>query len=865
MTRAWWQYLLAGAASCGVYQLLPQLARDIQYDLIAASAVVAIAIGIRTYQVRCVLAWNLLCLSQIIYTLADIAWNATNYFVGEVPVPSWIDVPYLAYYPVLAAGLVLLARRRGAPGHPAVIIDVATVSIAAGVIIWSLVRPSVITSDLTLLGRAVNAAYPVGDLMLIVVALRLAIGPGTRSKPFWLLLGSLASTTAADLFYVTAMARGDFIAGGVNDVFWMAGYLLFGAAALHPAMGDLGRATSTMDTKLSWQRTALIGVAIFSMPAGLVAAIAVESSIDGIAFVGGAVAVSLLLLLRVVLGMRQLEATLERERTLRAEAVIREESQRWSERRFRSIVYASSDVLLLVGPEGLVTWCGESVERICGYLPSELIGSRLDDFIHPEESSITGYFAEALIIPGSSAWADCRIRIADGAYRVFQVTGRNLLDDPAVNGLLFTGLDVTERRELSDRLVSQAFYDDLTGLANRALMIDRTERALARYAQDGRRAAVILVGIDDFKNVNDSLGHEAGDTVLKQAAERLSEGMRGADTAARIGGDEFAILLDDAGLDQAFPAADRILRALSEPFVIESHEVYVSASAGITTTDCEYGDPSGMLRDADIAMHRAKASGKNRHQAFRPSMRVDAVKRLELHADLQRAMERGEFVVFYQPIVTLVTNRPAGFEALVRWRHPAHGILGPDRFIPLAEETGLVVPLGRRILRQACLQATDWHTRFSPDLRMAVNMSAKQVADPRFLDDVEAVVAATNMNPARLTLELTESALMADIELAAKRLKSLRAMGIKVAIDDFGTGYSSLAYLDRLPIDLIKIDRSFVAALDDPTREPMLIRVMIDLAQHLGIPVVAEGIESPTQRDRLQRMGCPMGQGYLFS
>lgn len=847
------------------YSFLSSLLKDITYDAMAASVVIAILVAIRQYSPECVRAWYLLALGQAMYTMGDILWNNMYFRNGAVETPSWADPFYLIYYPLMAFGLIMLIRRRGKVGQPAVVMDVVLVSIASAIVTWTLVRPTVLDPELTAMSRAFNLAYPVGDVILVTIALRLAIGPGARSRTLHLMVLGLVFTTIADVAYFADTERGPFSNGGFVDLVWLTGYVGFGAAALHPTMRDLGHPISSPEMRLGPKRIALIATAVIAMPAGLLAAIWASNMIDAAAYVLGAAAISVLLLLRIVAAVRQLEGTLDRERILRAEAINREESRKRSERWFRSIVYSSSDVMILTKAGGRITWCGDSIERICGYLPSELMGHHVSEYLHPEDTDIADHFAEGLANPGASAWLDCRVRVADGSYRIFQVTGRNVLDDPAVGGLLFTGLDVTERRELSDQLIEHAYYDPLTGLANRALLIDRIERALSLPEQEGRQVAVLLIGLDNFKTVNDSLGHDAGDEVLRQTAERLTSGLRLADTAARLGGDEFAILLDGVGSPQAFSTADRIIGALSRPFTVDGHEVYVSASIGIATVEGDSDDPDGILRDATIAMHRAKSTGKNRRKAFRPSMRAEAVRRLELHGELQRAMEREEFVVFYQPIVDLETNKPSGFEALVRWRHPTHGIIGPDRFVPLAEETGLVVPLGRQILRQACFQATEWHSRFSPDLRMTVNMSAKQVADGGLLDDVGAALRMSGIDPCRLTLELTESALMADIDLAAKRLKALRMLGIKIAIDDFGTGYSSLAYLDRLPIDLIKIDRSFVSALDDPTREPTLVRIMIDLASHLGIPVVAEGIESPTQRDRLRQMGCPLGQGYLFS
>ncbi|MBT8228410.1 MAG: EAL domain-containing protein [Dactylosporangium sp.] len=802
MARTWWMYSLSGCAMLVGYPGLSPRLQDALHAAVAGLAVGAAVAAMRLYPQAQAGGWYLLAVIQVAHSIVD----ARD---GETASALAVGLLCLVYYPLFIIGLVLLIRGHNPRGQP-------------------------------------------------------AAGPALRWPPSHLLLLSLGLTAVADVTYAAATMRGEPVSG-IADVAWSLGSAALISAALYPSMRALGLPVLETTARFGPQQIMLIAAGMLTTMLGTLGASRSSSAVDITVFTVGTLGVSLLLLSRTVSIVRHLEQAVARAQALRAEADTREERRRWSERRFRSIVHSSSDVMLLARPDGTITWCGDSIERICGYQPADLTGREMVDFLHPDDVSVAAYFAESLVVPGSSAWLDCRLRLADGSYRIFQVTGRNALNDPAVDSLLFTGLDVTERRQLADQLIERAFFDHLTGLANRALLMDRVDRAIAQHDQDGRHAAVLLIGLDDFKTVNDSLGHEAGDQVLRQTAERLTERLRVADTAARIGGDEFAILLDDVNTEQAGAAASRVLGALREPFLIDDHEVYTSASIGSSTTSGKYDDPDVMLRDANIAMHRAKSSGKNRCEAFLPSMRADAVRRLELHGDLQRAVDRNEFVVFYQPIIELSTNRPSGFEALVRWQHPTHGLLGPDRFIQLAEETGLVIPMGRQILHRACCQASRWHTTLGSELRMAVNVSAKQVADGRLLDDVTRAMRVSGIDPSKLTLELTESALMADIDLAAKRLKALRSLGVRIAIDDFGTGYSSLAYLDRLPIDLIKIDRSFVATLDDPMQEATLVRIMVDLAHHLDIPVVAEGIETRTQRDRLVALGCPLGQGYLFS
>jgi diguanylate cyclase (GGDEF)-like protein/PAS domain S-box-containing protein len=518
--------------------------------------------------------------------------------------------------------------------------------------------------------------------------------------------------------------------------------------------------------------------------------------------------------------------------------------------------------MFITDVHGVITWCGPSVERLSGFRSEELVGTRLVSRAHPDDFPVIEKFVAAVRRADASARVDCRMRMRDGSYRVLQVTGRNLLADDAVAGLLWTGLDVTERRQLEDQLRGRAFHDPLTGLANRALFVDRLEHALAAELEEAT-TAVLFIDLDDFKTVNDSLGHDAGDELLVLASHRIAARLRPSDTAARFGGDEFAVLLEHAGEQEAAAAAERILSDLVAPFDIHDREVFVNASIGVAVSDGS--NPSAMLRNADIAMYRAKTTGKRRYDTFRPDMHADAVRRLELYADLERGLDRDEFLAYYQPIVNLESGRIVSFEALVRWRHPQRGLLRPRDFVPLAEETGLIEPLGERILREASRQAGVWRARYDQTLTLAVNLATRQVLTGTLLDIVEDALRMSGLDAECLTLELTENALFADVEAAARTLRSLRSLGVRIAIDDFGTGYSSLAYLQQFPVDVLKIDRSFIVGLLDPTRSPTIVSMIVELSSSLGAATVAEGIEEWEQVRRLRELGCTLGQGYLFA
>jgi diguanylate cyclase (GGDEF)-like protein len=414
----------------------------------------------------------------------------------------------------------------------------------------------------------------------------------------------------------------------------------------------------------------------------------------------------------------------------------------------------------------------------------------------------------------------------------------------------------------------RAFHDPLTRLANRALFVERVTEALAEDMGTPRRAAVLFLDLDNFKNVNDSLGHAAGDRLLVAAAGRIEGSLGHSDIAARFGGDEFAVLLRDSADDFAVTAAaTRILESLRNPFSIGGHEVFVGASIGIAVPSGDDESVDELLRNADVAMYMAKDAGKGRFAMFAQEMHEAAVERMELEADLQRAVKRNEFVVHYQPTVELATGKVTGMEALVRWEHPTKGLLPPADFIPLAEETGLILQIGRWVLHEACQQAVAWRNEHPTrvPLMMSVNLSARQLALNTVIDDVAAALDESGLDPDHLTLELTETVLMQDGDEVVSRLDRLKELGVLLAIDDFGTGYSSLSYLHKFPIDVLKIDKSFTSNLRRGTGEGVLTHAIIRLARTLHLRTVAEGIERPDQVGKLQAMGCHSGQGYYFA
>jgi diguanylate cyclase (GGDEF)-like protein len=429
--------------------------------------------------------------------------------------------------------------------------------------------------------------------------------------------------------------------------------------------------------------------------------------------------------------------------------------------------------------------------------------------------------------------------------------------------------DITERKVAEQRLLYDAFHDALTGLPNRALLTDHLKFAVERAKRrEGYLYALLFMDLDRFKDVNDSLGHMMGDQLLIETAKMLAGNLRPTDTVARLGGDEFVVLLEDINnISDATTLADRIQRTLSTSIQLTGHPVYITASIGIVLSVTGYQQPEDVLRDADIAMYRAKALGKDRYEIFDPAMRDRIMERLKLENELRRALDRRELDVFYQPIVSLKTGRIIGLESLVRWHHPERGLVLPGEFIPLAEETGLIIPLDRYVLREACRQMHEWHAQMptEPPLTVSVNMSGRQFTQPDLIESIELILKDTSLEPPSLNVEITESTIMEDHEYTANVLSKLQALGVQVQIDDFGVGYSSLSYLSRFPLNALKVDRTFIKLMTEDSNNLKIVQAIVMMTHGLGMGVIAEGVETEKQLTQLNALGCEYVQGYLLA
>jgi diguanylate cyclase (GGDEF)-like protein/PAS domain S-box-containing protein len=814
--------------------------------------------------------WKLLGASALSWGCGQTAWTWYENVLGrEVPFPSLADVGYLAAPPLAAAALLSLPfAAQSLAGRVRQVLDGLMIAASLLLASWVLVlRPVFRAGADNVVSLAISLAYPIGDVVVGTIVLfvlaRARMGSGAARIPLGLLGAGLVAWAVADSGFAYLTATESYASGALIDAGWFLGYLLVMLAARKPEADPVDEEEA---------HTSVDSMGMFLPYIAVVGALAVSTMVQvqqGILDYFASWTRSFIIIALVGRQVLSLLENLSLARHLEQRVVERTAELRASEQRFQALVQHSSEVVILVDRDGQVEYVSESMSRVFGYSEAYLLGRPLSNILDASAGARLreglGDLAER---PYGVLELELPLRHRDGRQCTVQFTITNLLDNPSVGGLVLNTRDISERRQLEDQLVHQAFHDSLTSLANRALFKDRVEHALQRTKRQTPSVAVLFLDLDGFKEVNDSLGHEAGDRLLIQVAERLHSCVRPSDTVARFGGDEFAVLIEDASDEiDVTQVADRVLEGLRQPFLVSGRELHVRGSMGIARMDSDVEGADQLLRNADLAMYRAKAAGRGGYERYDPEMHTELVARVQLESDLRRALEAGELYLHYQPTFDLASGQVVGAEALARWKHPIRGQVPPTEFIPLAEASGLIRPLGAWVLREACRQAAEWQ-RARPQrdkpLTLNINLSGRQLQFPEVVDDVARALRESGLPPESLVLEMTESVLMDDSENVLAILRRLKELGARLAIDDFGTGYSSLSYLHRFPVDMLKIDRSFVERLSHATDNAELARTIVRLGQSLQLVTVAEGVEDSTQFLALRRMGCDVGQGYYF-
>ncbi|MFC4071577.1 putative bifunctional diguanylate cyclase/phosphodiesterase [Actinoplanes subglobosus] len=975
-----------------VYYAFPD-AHLYSWAALGYSCAIAVLVGVRLNRPRRRLPWYLVSVAIACFTTGDSAYNLIL-AMGDTPdFPGVADFFYLVFYPLLTAGLLMMIRARNSgDANRSALLDALVPTVGLGLLAWVYwIAPFTRSEHLTMPEKLVSIGYPLGDVLVLAMILRMFTGSGKRLNSVAALGVAMVGLLISDVFYGQDQLNSAWELGGPVDLGWIVFYSAMGYAALRPAMVSLTepieRPSPGMGShRLFWLSTAALiapGVLALEYMQGREAEIARGGVVDAPVIAGAAALMFLLVLGRVAdLAQSQRQAG-SRERALREagtllfaaateEDVTRavkdavatlmpadqpyhlqflppaegsdgetrvsrvaaadlpegfssggfhhvvhatqrlsghrtgrlvigapdpvlhlllpafetlssqiavvlerieltaEVSRREGEAWFRTLIQSAADVILLLDANGTIRYATPSAEALFGDDPT---GSPLGGLIAENSQEA---LREILfrVRSGVGDLDDIQLTAIGAGGRVVEIECdlRDLRNDPTVAGLVVTLRDVTERRSLEKDLTHQAFHDALTGLANRVLFKDRLEQAFCVAERDGATLGVLFVDLDDFKEVNDTLGHAVGDQLLLTVAQRISENIGKGSTAARMGGDEFAVLVEQS---DSVDAAERVAAALVEALGVPVEVVDADGAAHVISGKCSVGVATNrdaetateLLRHADLALYLAKGNGKGGWQRYQSDLHTAMMQRLEMRTALHEAIEEEQFVLQFQPIVELVDQRITGVEALVRWQHPAKGLLGPFHFVEAAEESGAIVEIGAWVLVEALRQFTQWKTE-NPETTLryvSVNVSARQFRGTDFAAQVRAALTETGARAEWLLLEITESLVLKDADKVLDELKALRAMGVRIAIDDFGTGYSSLSYLRQMPVDVLKLDKSFIDDILHSRQQHALVDAIVTLSHNLDLAVVAEGIEEAGQRAALDAMGCQYGQGYHFA
>ncbi len=962
--NAWRIHLAAGAALVALFVIVPPLrGNDALVNLVALSAALAVAAGVRLHRPASRPIWDAFMVGLALFWLADLYAVGYPFLTGDqLGYPSVADAAAIAAYPALAAGLLGLARRRTLQPDGAGLTDAVIITIGLSLPAWVYLIAPALHDSPDLLGTLTSVARPLGDLLLAAAAVRIAVDAGRRPPAFYLLAASIMTVLVTDFVHGLALRSGaDY--GLLPDLGRLVFAVLWGAAALHPSMAELEQPTPPVARHLTPGRLSLLTAACLMAPVLLFVQLT-TATVDIVVVAGAAVALVVLALSRMTGLVREEERVVERERVLGAvgeqllastsgeettaafldgarriagpdaEVVLRapgdsvpppadaagrftfdlrprgehvgtldirtkgaiapgaltgldalstqvslamesaalqqEVQTRRVAARYQALIQHSSDLITVMDRAGRIAYQSPSIGKLLGYEQDEIVGTSVFALVSPADEPMLRQLLHAAA-DGRTEVLECKLVHRDGTARDVEVQLTDLCHDEDVGGIVLNARDVSERRAVEEQLAHQAFHDPVTDLANRALFAERVRHAIARQRRDAMGLAVLFIDLDDFKVVNDSLGHDAGDRVLVEVAHRLSDAIRASDTAARLGGDEFAILLEGVrDAQEAADSAERLLESLTEPIQLPEKELSQRCSMGIAVIEEGVvnadANADTLIRDADAAMYIAKSDGMGSYRLFEPAMHQGVLARLELRSDLQRALHDGEFELYYQPLMQLTSGALKGFEALLRWRQPNGELVPPDEFIGFAEETGLIVPIGRWALREGCRQAVVLNALREDErpLYMSVNLSVKQLQHADIVTDVREALETTGLDPALLMLEITETMMMIDTDNAIRRLEALKAIGVRLAMDDFGTGYSSLSYLHRFPVDVLKMDRSFLTEHPDGLISD-LAGAVVAIGEKMQLDVIAEGIEHAEQWTSLRDLGCQLGQGFHFA
>ncbi|WP_156391653.1 MULTISPECIES: bifunctional diguanylate cyclase/phosphodiesterase [unclassified Nocardioides] len=994
------------------YVALPDAPRYL-WTAIGLLSLTGLVVGTVVNRPRRRLPWWLATLGVAALMAGDTTYDLLTAVFGQLnPYPSAADGFYLAMYPLLAGGLLVLVRVIKPLGDRHAAIDASIVTVALGLLVWVyLVEPYTQDATLTWGQKAVSISYPLGDVLILAVLVRLLIGTERRPYSLWLLGIGTVGLLASDTVYGLIQLNGSWTTGSLVDLGWMVFYGAWGAAALSPDMARLTEPVRPTPQQISSRRLLLLALVPLAAPGlllwefsrggsghvletaataavlfllvslrlkGLVnaareathreyamrrtgEALVAASDPDTVHRVGLAaladvtchsarLVIATGLPLRVVFDsgdahrnradadldplLRRhehellsqqfvlttaalcgpaLAAAIGADETVLLAAMVRDErisgllmahgpgvdrpesidpictlasqmmlaldsieltaqvAERRSEAHFRSLFQHAADIILVFDEQLRLRFNTPSAQTVLGWEPEGPRGRTVDSMVLAEDLSKARLLLGRVLVgerrTGRGPSDEWRIVDRSGRVRLFEVSCRNLVDDPSVGGVVVTLHDITERRQLESDLAYQAFHDSLTQLPNRAMFLERVERALVCSGPEREPIAVLLIDLDNFKIINDTRGHAAGDALLASVGQRLQAALRPSDSCARLGGDEFAVLVDGVSSDEeACEVASRLLEHLRPPFDIGGESVHAGASFGVTTS--AYGQQAAeLLLQADLAMYAAKDAGKGGVEFFRPAL-IDVMQlRARTVSELERAVEQDQFVLHYQPIIALDASAVVGFEALIRWQHPERGLLAPHDFIDVVEDSDLAISVGAWVIDRAVEQAAQWQGT-GPDsglLKIGVNVTPHEFAHPGFVDVVLTALERHGLPHEALVLEITERILAGGDPQIVRAMTQLHDVGVHLAIDDFGTGYSALGYLRRFPVSILKIDRSFVDGIGTSGDDRALVEAIVRLGETFGLDVVAEGVETEQQRDELVRLGCHFAQGYHYS